>query len=69
MKLPFGKYGPSKKFPSGVDIVFINSSYLKWLLEQDWFIDSDSDLVLAVEEELRLRDADNSHFWRDKVVL
>jgi len=60
MRMPFGKY-------KNVDLVFINSGYLKWLLEQDWFIEKDNDLVLAVEEELRLRDADGSHFWKDKV--
>lgn len=67
MKMPFGKYGPSSLNPKGVSLEFINSGYLKWLLEQDWFIMKDDALVLAVEHELKLREKDSSHFYQDKV--
>ena len=61
-KMPFGKY-------KGIDIIFINSGYLRWLLNEDWFISKDDDLVLAVEKELELRDMDDSHFYEDKVNI
>jgi len=70
MKMPFGKYGPNKFPPAGVDICFINSGYLKWLLEQDWFImERDEREAIAVQKELEMRDMDSSHFYKDKVSL
>ena len=61
MKMPFGKY-------RGHDICFINSGYLKWLIDQDWFVMKQPEiLVLAVEKELELRDMDSSHFYEDKI--
>jgi len=61
MKMPFGKY-------KNVSICFINSGYLKWLMGQDWFVmERDENEVIAVEKELEMRDADDSHFYRDKV--
>lgn len=69
MYMPYGKYGPSKLHPKGVDLCFVPSGYLKWLLKQDWFIMKDDGLVLAVEKELELREADGSHFYGDKVKL
>lgn len=70
MYMPFGKYGPSKLHPSGVDLCFVTSGYLKWLLRQDWFLKGrDNPLRLAVEKELKLRDADGSHFYEDKIRL
>ena len=69
-KLPFGKYGPKNFPPDGVELCFINSGYLKWLVDQDWFImERPEAKVLAVEKELELRDKDNSHFWKDKVTI
>ena len=62
MRMPFGKY-------KDVDLCFVNSGYLKWLIDQDWFVDKDSDLVLEVERELKLRDMDSSHFYIDKVEV
>lgn len=63
----FGKYGPKKFPPNGVDICFINSGYLKWLLEQDWFVEGYDKLFVAVEEELALRDRSDAHFYDDLV--
>ena len=62
MKMPFGKY-------RNISLEFINSGYLKWLSGEDWFVEKDTDLVLAVEKEIELRDADNSHFYQDKVEV
>jgi len=68
MKLPFGKYGPKNFPPDGVDIAFINSGYLKWLVEQDWFImKTDEKIVVAVEKELEEREFAHSHFYEDKI--
>jgi len=60
MKMPFGKH-------RGVSLELINSNYLRWLIEEDWFIDRDDDLVVAVEEELKDRDKWDNHFYDDKV--
>ena len=61
MKMPFGKY-------KSVDLAFINSGYLNWLIGQDWFVmKSDESLVLAVETELGQREFSGSHFYDDKV--
>jgi len=60
MKMPFGKY-------KGHDICFINSGYLRWLLDQDWFLRRDENEILAIEKELELRDMDSSHFYEDKI--
>ena len=64
MKMPFGKY-------RGVELCFINSGYLKWLIDQDWFLrKSENELLICdIEKELELRDIDNSHFWEDKVKI
>jgi len=63
MKLPFGKY-------RGIDLCFVNSGYLKWLIDQDWFVMERPEAeVIAVEKELESRDMDNSHFWKDKVKV
>ena len=69
MRMPWGKYGPSHKHPKGLHLEMINSGYLKWLTRQDFFIDGDSDLLLEVEKELKLRDADGSHFYEDKLKM
>lgn len=72
MKMPWGKYGPIKNPPNGVDIAFINSGYLKWLLEQDWFLDDEKNelLILAFEDELKYRDQNNCHFYgEDKITV
>ena len=63
MKLPFGKY-------KNIDLCFVNSGYLKWLIGQDWFVMERPEAeVIAVEKELESRDMDNSHFWKDKVKV
>ena len=61
-KMLFGKY-------RGHDIAFINSGYLEWLLEQDWFLGKPKNelLICAIEEELKERDFSKSHFWEDKI--
>lgn len=70
MKMPFGKYGPKNFPPNGLDICFINSGYLKWLIEEDWFImKQDENLVIAVEKELEEREMGNDHFYEDKVKI
>lgn len=68
MKMPFGQFGPKNFPPDGVDICFINSGYLKWLREQEWFFmpKRNENLVVAVEKEWKLRE-DTGHFWQDKV--
>ncbi len=65
MRIPKGIW---KKY-TGVDICFINSGSLKWLLNQDFFImpKENEDIVVAVEEELRERDTYDDHFSEDKV--
>jgi len=62
MKIPFGKY-------KGVDICFINSNYLKWLIEQEWFFmpKRNEELVVAVEKEYEWRENTGAHFYQDKV--
>lgn len=67
MKFDFGKYGPKNFPPDGVNIAFVNSDYLQYLMRQDWFVDRDDDLVVAIEKELKYRDEQNCHFARDKV--
>lgn len=63
MKMPFGKY-------KNISLEFINSGYLKWLLQQDWFLNNyDDHLIICVEMELNVRDLDGSHFYEDKVKL
>ena len=62
MKMPFGKY-------KGHSLCFLNSGYLKWLIGQDWFINRDDALVLAVEAELKERDRAYSHFYEDKIKI
>ena len=63
MKMPFGKY-------RGFDLAFINSGYLKWLIDQDWFVmKSNENTVVAVEKELGERDFAKSHFYDDKVDI
>jgi hypothetical protein len=71
MKMSFGKYGPKNFPPNGVSIEFINSGYLKWLLEQDFFITDKSKepLYLDIQEEMNQRDINNDHFEKDKVKL
>ena len=62
-KMTFGKY-------RGFDIAFINSGYLKWLIDQDWFVmKTPENLVVAVEKELKERDRGKSHFYDDKVDI
>ena len=63
MKMPWGKY-------KGISLEFINSGYFKWLIEQGFMLESKNEsLLLAVEHEMNLRDADSSHFWKDKVSV
>ena len=63
MKMLFGKY-------RGVDICFINTGYLRWLIDQDWFLFKRSEQeVIAIEKELEIRDMDNSHFYEDKINI
>jgi len=62
MKMPWGKY-------NNIDICFLNSGYLKWLITQEWFFmpKKNEDLVVAVEKELKERELSNGHFYEDKV--
>lgn len=46
--IPFGKF-------SGKDIDEIPNTYLRWLVEQDWFEKQYSDLLTEVESELEYR--------------
>lgn len=62
MKLPFGKY-------KGIHIDFVNSGYLKWLCDQDWFMDKFPEELNTVEEELNRRDYEDGHFYEDKVHI
>lgn len=61
-KLSFGKY-------KNISIEFVNSSYLKWLLESDWFEDQYPEDFEAVEEEWNTRNYEQSHFYQDKVHI
>jgi len=51
----FGKY-------KGKDIEAIPSSYLKFLLESDWFDKKYPDLVKEMDKELKYRNDWNKHF-------
>ena len=63
MKMTFGKY-------RGFDIAFLNSGYLKLLIDQDWFImKQNENLVVAVEKELSERDFSHSHFYDDIIDI
>ena len=69
-RMTFGKYGPKPFPPNGVDIAFINSGYLKWVVgEESIFMDKrHEDLIVAIEKELKWREDSDSHFYQDKVV-
>ena len=51
----FGKY-------KGKDIEDVPSSYLKYLLESDWFDKKYPDLVKEMDKELKYRNDWNKHF-------
>ena len=63
-KMPWGKY-------RDVGLWAINSGYLKWVIDQDWFLkDARNELLCcAIEKEIELRDLDNSHFYKDKATV
>ena len=46
--IPFGKY-------KGKDIEDIDEGYLKWLLEQDWFVQKFEKGAKAIAQELQYR--------------
>ena len=70
MRFMFGKYGPSRIHPQGVDVAFINSGYLRWVANQDFMDKPDKqDLLVEVQKELKYRDQNNCHFEADKVSL
>lgn len=64
MKMPAWKY-------KNISLEFIPSGYLKFMVEKQdetWFKTfGDEDLIIAIEEELKLRDLNNSHFYGDKL--
>jgi len=47
--MPFGKH-------KGEGIEDVPSSYLEWLLEQEWFCDKFSEKVSVVEKEMKFRE-------------
>lgn len=57
--LSFGKYGPGADH---VPLSRIPSSYLRWLLELDWFEREHEDLIETLQEELAWRTQFDSHF-------
>ena len=64
MKMHFGKY-------KGIEICFVPSGYLKWLLNEDWFVMKEENQILCcqIEADMAKRDMDNSHFYEDKVKV
>jgi hypothetical protein len=68
MKMPFGKYSSKNFPPNGVDIAFINSGYLKWLVATDDIVKKYDALIHEVEQELKYRDDNGCHFYEDKVI-
>lgn len=63
MKAPWGKY-------RGISLEFINSGYLRFLAKQNFMLkEKNEEFLLAIENELRLRDMDYSHFYEDKVMI
>lgn len=62
MRLTFGKY-------KDISIDFVNSGYLKWLIEQDWFEEKFQDQWDGVTDELSTRDYEQAHFYADKVHI
>lgn len=57
--LPFGKYGPGSDCRP---ISRIPSSYLRYLLESDWFERKHEGMVETLEEELSWRTMYDMHF-------
>ena len=55
--LPFGKSQNDKK-----TIDELSSSYLRWLLEQDWFEKKFDRFIEPIEAELAWRDTMDRHF-------
>ncbi len=51
---PFGKF-------KGWDIESIPSSYIKWVLETDWFDKQYKDLTKELDKELKYRDRFDKH--------
>lgn len=43
-------------------IADVPSSYLRWILEQDWFVSKFTDLKKQAEIELEFRDRFDKHF-------
>lgn len=62
MRFSFGKY-------KDISVEFVNSGYLKWLLDQDWFEEKYPDDYEFVVEEHGRRDDEQSHFYGDKVYI
>ena len=52
-----------------MDIAFINSGYLEWVMGQGWFCDLtvNRELLDAIQAELDIRDKSDGHFMEDKV--
>lgn len=62
MRLPFGKY-------KNISLELVPSSYLKWLLEQDWFEEMFESEFSVVVDEMNKRGYEQSHFYEDKIHL
>jgi uncharacterized protein (DUF3820 family) len=54
--IPFGKF-------KGKVLEEINSGYLRWLAEEEWFEKKYPELIEPVEDELNWRTTMNRHFY------
>lgn len=60
VRLPFGKSANE-----GKTLEELPSSYLQWLLEQDWFEEKYARFVDFVQQEWNWREETNNHFEDD----
>lgn len=59
---------PIGKQYRGKEIEDVPSDFLRWLLEQDWFLDKYPELADEINEELQWRTDWSKHFYSERVL-